>query len=143
MRRLTYVLAVLATVLSTALVPTAASATGRGHHGRGHRCVSVQPAFGFYAAGRVGTEILTVPNSRCRTISVSHIKDPANPSDRCQTFLIGFYPLVNGSLTYTEPVTACGRHRTTLARNVPNGTRYIVLYKVDYLEQRIRFRVHH
>jgi hypothetical protein len=144
MRRLTYVLTVLATVLSTALVPAAASATGDGHHGQGHRtCVSIQPGAGFYEAGRVATEILTVPSSRCRTISVSHIKDPANPSDRCQTFLVGFYPLVDGSLTYTEPVTACGRHRTTLARNVPDGTRYIVLYNVDYLEQRIQFRVHH
>jgi len=144
MRRLTYILAILAAVLSTALAPTAASATGSGHHGQGHRkCVSVQPDIGFYEAGRVGTEILTVPNSRCRTISVSHVKDPGNPSDRCQTFLVGFYPLADGSLTYTEPVTACGRHRTTLARNVPNGTRYIVLYDVDYLVQRIQFRVHH
>lgn len=48
-----------------------------------------------------------------------------------------------GSLTYTDPVTACGSHRTLLARNVPNGTEYIVLYHIDYLEQRIRFRVHH
>lgn len=145
MRRLTYVLAILAAVLSTALAPSAASATGdHSHHGQGHRkCVSIRPAFGFYQAGRVATEILTVPNSRCRTISVSHVKDPANPSDRCQTFLVGFYPLVNGSLTYTEPVTACGRHRTILARNVPNGTRYIVLYNIDYLQQRIKFRVHH
>ena len=144
MRRLTYVLAILAAVLSVALVPTAASATGTGHHEQGHRkCVSVQPVVGFYEAGRVGTEILTVPNSRCRTISVSHVKDPANPSDRCQTFLVGFYPLVNGSLTYTEPVTACGRHRTILARNVPDGTKYIVLYNVDYLQQLIQFRIHH
>lgn len=144
MRRLTYVIAVLATVLATALAPTAASASGGDHHGQRHRgCVSVRPDLGFYEAGRVATEILTVPNSRCRTISVSRIKDPANPSDRCQTFLVGFYPLVDGSLTYTEPVTACGRHRTVLARNVPNGTQYIVLYNVDYLEQRIRFRVHH
>ncbi|RZU53244.1 hypothetical protein EV385_5147 [Krasilnikovia cinnamomea] len=141
MRRLTYALPILAAALSTAPAPTAASATG---HGQGHRgCVSVRPDVGFYQAGRVATEILTVPDSPCRTISVSHVKDPASPSDRCQTFLVGFYPLVNGSLTYTDPVTACGPRRTVLARDVPNGTRYIVLYDVDYLEQRIQFRVHH
>ncbi|MEV6600082.1 hypothetical protein AB0M36_24995 [Actinoplanes sp. NPDC051346] len=141
MRRPTYLLAILAMVFSTALIPAAASAAG--HHG--HRtCVSVQPEAGFYEGGRVGTAVLTVPDSRCRTISVSHIKDPANPSDRCQTFLVGFYPLTeDGSLTYTEPVTACGGHRTVLARNVPDGTEYIVLYDIDYLEQRIQFRVHH
>ncbi|GGN94881.1 hypothetical protein GCM10010112_84610 [Actinoplanes lobatus] len=140
MRRLTYLLAILATVLSTALIPAAASASG--HHGN-RKCASVQPEAGFYEGGRVGTEVLTVPDSRCRTISVSHIVDPANPSDRCQTFLVGFYPPVDGSLTYTEPVTACGRQRTVLARNVPDGTEYIVLYDIDYLEQRIHFRVHH
>ncbi|MGA5305872.1 hypothetical protein ACPCHT_38675 [Nucisporomicrobium flavum] len=138
MRRMSYLLAISAMILSTALIPASASAS------RGHRaCVSVQPEAGFYEGGRVGSEVLTVPDSRCRAISVSHIKDPANPSDRCQTFVLGFYPLVDGSLTYTEPVTACGRHRTVLARNVPDGTEYIVLYNVDYLEQRIQFRVHH
>lgn len=138
MRRLSYLLAIPAMIFSTALIPAAASGS------QGHRaCVSVQPEAGFYEGGRVGTEVLTVPDSRCRTISVSHIKDPANPSDRCQTFLLGFYPLVDGSLTYTEPVTSCGRHQTVLARNVPDGTEYIVLYDIDYLEQRIQFRVHH
>ncbi|WP_433790793.1 hypothetical protein [Actinoplanes sp. CA-252034] len=141
MRRLTYLMAILAMVFSAALIPAAASASG--HHGQ-DKCVSVQPENGFYEGGRVGTEILIVPDSRCRTISVSHIKDPANPSDRCQTFLVGFYPLGgDGSLSYTEPVTACGRQSTVLARNVPDGAEYIVLYDIDYLEQRIRFRVRH
>lgn len=144
MKRLIYAMAVLVAVLATALVPTAASANGTGHHGHGNRkCVSLRPDFGFYEAGRVATEVLTVPNSRCTTISVSHIKDPANPSDRCQTFLVAFFPLVDKELTYTEPVTACGPHRTVLASDVPNGTRYMVLYDIDYLEQAIRFRVHH
>jgi hypothetical protein len=31
-------------------------------------------------------------------------------------------------------VTACGEHRTVLARNVPDNTRYLVLYDVDYIE---------
>ena len=85
-----------------------------------------------------------MPESRCRTISVSQIRDPANPSDRCQTFLVGFYPMSeDGCLSYTEPVTACGGHRTVPARNVPDGTDYIVLYDIDYLEQRIQFRVVH
>jgi hypothetical protein len=142
-KRLTYAMTVLVVVLAAALVPTAASAAGTGHHGHGnHKCVSVRPDVGFYEGGRVATEVLTVPDSRCTTISVSHIKDPANPSDRCQTFLVGLFQ-PDGTLTYTEPVTACGPHRTVLARNVPNGTEYIVLYNIDYLEQRIRFRVHH
>jgi hypothetical protein len=143
MKRLTYPLAAIVVIVATTLAPSAAAANGADRHNHGRKCVSLRPDFGFYEAGRVATEVLTVPRSRCRTISVSHIKDPANRSDRCQTFLVGFYPLIDGSLTYTEPVTACGRHRTVLARNVPNATRYIVLYQVDYLEQRIRFKVHH
>jgi hypothetical protein len=107
-KRLTYAMTVLVVVLATALVPTAASAAGTGHHGHGHRkCASLRPDPGFYEAGVVATEVLTVPDSRCTTISVSHIKDPANPSDRCQTFYVGFFQ-TDGTLTYTEPVTACG-----------------------------------
>ncbi|MBF9130541.1 hypothetical protein I0C86_16455 [Plantactinospora sp. S1510] len=114
--------------------------------GNADRCVPIRPEVGFYAAGRIGSEELRTPNSRCTTISVSHIRDLANPADRCQSFALGFWPLVDGSLTYTEPVTACGRDRTVLARNVPDNARYIVLYAVDYIEpavQRVEFRVWH
>jgi hypothetical protein len=107
-------------------------------------CVPIRPATGFYAAGRVGTEELTTPTSRCTTISVSDIVDPATPADRCQTFRVGFWPLVDGSLTYTEPVTACGGNRTVLARNVPDKARFLVLYDVDYIDpdiQTVRFKV--
>jgi len=72
--------------------------------------------------------------------------DPANPADRCQTFRVAFWPLVDGSLTYTEPVTACGGHRTVLARNVPDNARYMVLYDVDYIDpdiQNVEFHVWH
>jgi len=114
---------------------------------RGHRsCTPIRPETSFYEAGRVGSEELTTPVSRCTTISVSHVADPANPADRCQTFLVGFWPLVDGSLTYTEPVTACGEHRTVLARNVPNNARYLVIYAVDYIEpdvQQVTFKVWH
>jgi hypothetical protein len=51
-----------------------------------------------------------------------------------------------GSLTYTEPVTACGSHRTVLARNVPNGAHYLVIYQVDCLDpaiQTVNFRTWH
>jgi hypothetical protein len=109
-------------------------------------CVPVRPALDFYEAGRIGTEELTTPRSRCTTISVSHVVDAANPADRCQTFLVGFWPLVDGSLTYTEPVTACGDQRTVLARNVPDNTKYLVLYDIDYLEptaQTVRFKIWH
>ena len=109
-------------------------------------CVPVTPGRGFYEAGRVATAPLTAPASRCSTISVSHIADPANPADRCQTFRVGFWPLVDGALTYTEPVTACGEHRTVLARGVPDNARYIVLYDIDYFDpeiQRVTFTVWH
>ncbi len=110
-----------------------------------HRgCVPIRPKAGFYEAGRVGTEELTTPISRCTTISVSDIVDPANPADRCQTFRVGLWPLVDGSLTYTEPVTACGGDRTVLARNVPDNAKFLVLYDVDYIDpdiQTVRFKV--
>ncbi|HET8660192.1 MAG TPA: hypothetical protein VFM55_14480 [Micromonosporaceae bacterium] len=105
--------------------------------------MSFRPDHGFYEAGWVGTAVLTVPDSGCTTVSVSHIKDRANPADRCQTFRVGFYPLVGGGLTYTDPVTACGPHRTVLAHDVADGTSYIVLYHIDYLQQSVRFKVHH
>jgi hypothetical protein len=107
-------------------------------------CVAVRPQTGFYEAGRVATVPLTTPVSRCTTISVSDIVDPANPADRCQTFRIGFWPLVNGSLTYTEPVTACGGGRTVLARDVPDKAKFVVLYDVDYIDpevQTVKFKV--
>jgi hypothetical protein len=109
-------------------------------------CVPVRPATGFYEAGSVATEELRTPNSRCSTVSVSDVVDPANPADRCQTFRVGFWPLVDGSLTYTEPVTACGTSRTVLARAVPDNARYLVLYDVDYIDpqvQAVRFKVWH
>ena len=107
-------------------------------------CVPIRPGTGFYEGGRVGTEELTTPTSRCTTISVSNIVDSADPADRCQTFLVGFWPLVDGSLTYTEPVTACGGKRTVLARNVPDNAKFLVLYDVDYIDpciQTVRFKV--
>jgi hypothetical protein len=110
------------------------------------KCVPIRPESDFYEGGQIGSEKLTTPVSRCTTISVSHVVDPANPADRCQTFLVGFWPLVDGSLTYTEPVTACGRNRTVLARNVPDNTKYLVLYAVDYIEpdpQTVTFKVWH
>jgi hypothetical protein len=109
-------------------------------------CVAIRPGRGFYEAGRVATEELTTPTSRCTTIAVSDVVDAANSKDRCQTFLVGFWPLVDGSLTYTEPVKACGTQRTVLARNVADNARYIVLYQVDYIEpsvQTVRFKVWH
>ena len=111
-----------------------------------HACVPIRPELDFYEGGRIATEKVTTPRSRCTTISVSHVVDAANPADRCQTFLIAFWPMVDNSLTYTEPVTACGDQRTVLARNVPDNAEYQVLYAIDYLEpevQTVRFKVWH
>jgi hypothetical protein len=144
----------LAAVMIVGAAPAAASAAPRdaitaehatsgsdnGHTAK-RKCVSVRPVTEFYEAGRVASFPLTVPRSACSTISVSHIKDPANPSDRCQTFLVGFFPADGSEATYTEPVTACSvppKRRTVLASNVPNGTVYRILYNVDYIEPNIQ-----
>jgi hypothetical protein len=134
--------------LATALASTAAVAQPQAASAR-HKCVSVRPVSEFYEAGRVASFPLTVPTSRCTTISVSHIKDPAVPSDHCQTFLVGFFPTDGSEATYTEPVTACSmppRTRTVLASNVPDGAVYRILYNVDYIEpgvQIVRYRAWH
>jgi hypothetical protein len=111
--------------------------------GNADRCVSVAPGDGFYEGGRVASAELETPTSRCTTISVSNVGDPTNPTDVCQTFLVAFWPLVDGSLTSTQPVTACGDNRTVLARNVPDNAHYIVLYDIDYLGQDVQFRIWH
>lgn len=132
----------------TAAAERATSTSDNGYTAR-RECVSVRPVTEFYAGGRVASFPLTVPNSACSTISVSHIKDPANPSDRCQTFLVGFFPADGSEPTYTEPVTACSvppKTRTVLASNVPDGTIYRILYNVDYIEpniQIVRYRAWH
>jgi hypothetical protein len=48
----------------------------------------------------------------------------------------------NGSLTYTEPVIACGSYRTVLARNVPNNARYKVLYDVEHFDPEAEIMSH-
>lgn len=144
MTRLAYVVVAVAVSLLAVASPTAASAKPTAENANG--CVPIRPERDYYEGGRIASEELTTPTSRCRTISVSNVRDAANPADRCQLFLVGFGPLVDGSFTYTEPVTACGPHRTVLARNVPNNARYIVLYAVDYIEpevQVVRYRVWH
>jgi hypothetical protein len=121
----------------------------RRQQGARHKCVSVRPVAEFYAAGRVASFPLTVQDSGCTTISVSHIKDPAVPSDHCQTFLVGFFPTDGSEPTYTEPVAACSvppKTRTVLAADVPDGAVYRILYNVDYIEpsiQVIRYKVWH
>lgn len=130
---------------------TAEGATSAPQNGRTAKpkCVSVRPVTDFYEAGRVASLPLAVPHSSCTTISVSHIKDPRNPSDRCQTFLVGFFPTDGSEPTYTEPVTACSmppKTRTVLASNVPDGTVYRILYNVDYIEpnvQIVRYKAWH
>lgn len=151
MNRFAYAAVALAMTGLAALTPTASASaatqptsTSAGH---GNRCVPIWPGIGFYEAGRIASTTITVPHSRCSTISVSHIRDPRVPADRCQTFLVAFLATDGTDPTYTEPVTACSvpvGKRTVLATNVPNGAVFMVLYNVDYLEpvvQTVRFRV--
>jgi hypothetical protein len=110
-------------------------------------CRAVRPQADFYEGGRVASELLTVPaNARCTTISVKNIKDPQNPDDHCQTFLIGFFP-ADGEEWYTEPVLACsappGGPEVVLATDVPDGITYRVLYEIDYLGQSLRYGIRH
>jgi hypothetical protein len=105
--------------------------------------VPIGPGDGYYEGGRVASAERTTPTSRCTTISVSNIRDTAELTDVCQSFLVGFWPADDNRATYTEPVTACGGRRTVLARNVPNATPYIVLYEIDYLGQDVEFRIWH
>jgi len=112
-------------------------------------CVSIRPVTESYEAGRKASVPLTTPRSPCTTISVSHIKDTANPADRCQLFLIRFFPTDGSEWTYTEPITACSvppTTRTVLARNVPDGMVYRVLYQIEYLQptsQVVQYKIWH
>ena len=147
----------VALMVAGAAAPAAAAIPREGGIGGGvsvpgtgrNPCVPVWPGNGFYEAGRVASALLTVPLSACTTISVSDIRDAANPSDRCQTFLVGFFPSDGTEPTYTEPVTACAvppSTQTVLARNVPDGMVYRVLYNIDYLQpalQQVRYKVWH
>ncbi|XTZ16583.1 hypothetical protein ACQSSU_04100 [Micromonospora echinospora] len=113
-----------------------------------HGCAALRPESDFYAGGRVATVLLTVPeNPTCTTISVSHVVDVAAPADRCQDFLVIFYPTDGSEPIATEPVTACShgpRSRpVVLATDVPDGAPYRVLYEIDYLGQDVRFTVRH
>ena len=146
MNRLSATLAALAVIGLVALTPTTADASAADASHR-QRCAPTRPDTGFYEAGQVGSEQLTVPtNRRCTTISVSHIRDPRVPADHCQTFRVGFWPLVDGSLTYTDPVEVCSvpaGKRTVLATNVPDGAQFIILYRVDYIDpdiQTVRYK---
>jgi hypothetical protein len=148
MKRITYSLTTLVAALVTVLVATTAVAEPAAATPR-HKCAPVRPVPEFYEAGRVASFPLTVPDSACSTISVSHIKDSAVPSDHCQTFLVGFFPTDGSEPTYTDPVTACSvrpKARTVLATNVPDGTVYRILYEVDYIEpsvQIVRYKAWH
>jgi hypothetical protein len=107
-------------------------------------CRSVQPGSGFYEAGLVASEMLTVPvSSRCTTISVKDITDPANPADHCATFKVGYFP-AEAEAEYTDTVLACSTGgEVVLATAVPDGMPYRVFYKIDYLGQSLRYTIRH
>lgn len=133
-------------ILAMAPGATAAAPANAGPKPRGE-CQVVKPRLEFYEAGRVATELLTVPNNpNCTTIGVRNIKDPGHPGDHCATFLIQFLP-PDGDATYTEPVNACSRGPhgplTILATDVPDGTNYRVIYDIDYFIQSLKFWILH
>jgi hypothetical protein len=134
------------TVLITAgaLAGTALAAVSPSAGAAAPGCRSVRPQSDFYAAGRIASEMLTVPvSARCTTISVSAIIDPANPADHCATFLVGYFP-AEGESEYTTPVEACSTGRdVVLATDVPDGMTYRVLYEIDYLGQSLRYKIRH
>ncbi len=137
MRILTGVIIAAAAAAAAAAVqaPTAVAQAAPRH------CVSTRPTPDFYAAGRISTTPVTDDNGRCRTIAVSGIRDAADPSDTCQTFLVA---LTNPGAdpTYTDPVRACAGSRTVLATGVPKGTEFRIIYQVDYIDpapQVVRF----
>lgn len=111
------------------------------------RCTPSRPASDFYAGGRIASVPVTDNNRACTTISISGIRDTARPSDRCQTFLVALLSADGRDPTYTEPVRACSPSRgtrTVIATGIPSGTRFRVLYAVDYIDpapQIIRYTV--
>ncbi|MDR6320490.1 hypothetical protein [Actinoplanes couchii] len=131
MKTLTGIMTAATVAALVTLVPTSASAAPQ-------RCVAAAPTPDFYAAGRISTTPVTDTNSRCTTISISDVRDTADPSDTCQTFLVAV-----GSL-YSDPVEACAGTRTVLATGIPAGARFRVLYQVDYIDpapQVVAFKV--
>jgi hypothetical protein len=124
------------------LTPTAAHAAAKRP-----QCTPARPDIDFYAGGRMASTPVSDDNAVCRTISVSGIRDVANPADTCQTFLVALLSADGRDPTYTEPVRACSptpRVRTVLATHVPAGVQFRVLYQVDYIDpepQHVRFTV--
>jgi hypothetical protein len=142
MNRTRSIVTALALVAGGTLVPATAAAAHTPA-----RCTPARPGNAFYAGGRIASVPVTTPKSACTTIAVSHIRDIARPGDNCQTFLVAFLSPDGQTTGYTEPVQACSpapRQRTVLARDVPDGAVFRILYQVDYIEpevQRVRYTV--
>jgi hypothetical protein len=141
MTKLTCIITAAAATAMAALTPVAA------HAATASRCTPARPAIDFYAGGRMASAPVTDYNAACRTISVSGVRDAADPADTCQTFLVALLSADGRDPTYTEPVRACSpdpRTRTVLATGVPTGVQFRVLYQVDYIDpepQLVRFTV--
>lgn len=131
----------LAAIVGAALLPGTAAAGAPAASTTGPiaqtHCPPARPGLDFYAGGRVASTPITVSTTACSTISVSHIRDVRAPNDRCQTFLLLLLSADGTDATATEPVRACSdppNRRTVLARNVPDGTVFRVVYEVDYID---------
>ncbi|MBL7253261.1 hypothetical protein [Paractinoplanes lichenicola] len=122
---------ILASVLTVAAAGAAVISPAAAATASTPRCAPTRPATDFYAAGRVASAPI---DSRCTTIAVSGVRDAARPADTCQTFLVALLSADGRDPTYTEPVRVCSRG--VIATGVPAGTRFRVLYEVDYIEPR-------
>jgi hypothetical protein len=146
MNRRVYLITALATGVA-ALAPGATASAAPINEVAHSPCSPARPGTDFYAAGRIASTPVTVPDSACTTISVSSIRDVRDRTDHCQTFLVALLSTDGSDPTYTEPVQACSttsRRRTVLATDVPDGTVFRVLYEVDYIDpapQVVRFTV--
>ena len=140
--------AVAAAAPNVATAPPGVTAAGSGTDVTtpGGSCRPTRPGTEFYEGGRVASTVITA-TSGCTTIAVSHIRDRRVPTDHCQTFLVAFLSTDGTDPTYTEPVRACSvpaRERTVLATGVTAGTRFRMLYEVDYIDpdiQQVRYTV--
>lgn len=104
-------------------------------------CRSFAAETSWYEAGRLATKTYTVPGasvSGCVDINVRNIKneDPKYPDDNCAMFRVALFTNgENNDPTYSPDKFACSTGPNgavrPIATNVPNGTKYYIIYNVE------------